>query len=304
MHTLTGRLLAADPVFWLGAAAGAFLALRRRAYATAAAALCFAPLLFYRNVFAYFFPVMMAPAAILVAVAADALLGMRGARSRMVGWAVLAAGGLALLHGAWDGIARLRFDGQARQRAVVEGVHRIFPEPVPYLDHSGMIASFPKVNFFMSGWGVENYLAQGRDFVPEALANRCPPLLLVNHPVLKPGSLLFRALRPRDREMLSSRYVAYWGPVRVAGATIALEAGGGADVRVPCDGRYRLRATSPLRLDGRPLGDGDVVELEGERAYRLTAADAAALPAEVTLTWAAARPPPEQPPPRMPLYGH
>ena len=83
-----------------------------------------------------------------------------------------------------------------------------------------------------------------------------------------------------------------------------MEAGGGADVRVPCDGRYRLRATSPLRLDGRPLGDGDVVELEGERAYRLSAADAAALPAEVTLTWAAARPPPEQPPPRMPLYGH
>ena len=58
--------------------------------------------------------------------------------------------------GAYDSLMRLRFDGQFDQRAVVAAVHRIFPEPVPYLDHGGVMASFPKVNFFMSSWGVDD----------------------------------------------------------------------------------------------------------------------------------------------------
>jgi hypothetical protein len=302
MRALTAELLAADPVYWLAALAGMLMSLTRGAYATAAAALCFTPLLFYRNVFAYFFPVMMAPAAVLVAVTTDALIGATGRRSRQLALATVAVGCVLLLHGAWDGVARLRFDRQAGERAVVAAVHRIFQAPVPYLDHSGMIASFPKANFFMSGWGVENYLAGGRDFMPDALAGRCPPLLLVNHPVLKPGTLLFRGLRPRDRELLASRYVPYWGPVRVAGASIQLRTGREAELRVPCDGRYRSHAAAALLLEGRPLGDGDIVELEGERPYRVAAADPAAPTVGVTFTWAAAGPAPVEAPPRTPPY--
>ena len=155
----------------------------------------------------------------------------------------------------------------------------------------------------MSGWGVDQYLANERDFVPDALAGRCPPLLLVNHPVLKPGSLLFRKLRPRDRELLASRYLPYWGPVRVAGAEVPLRTSRAGELRVPCDGKYRAQAGSLIELDGRAIGDGDIVELKGEHAYRLTAVDPAAPPSQVRFIWAAARPPPVEAPPRMPLYG-
>jgi hypothetical protein len=104
--------------------------------------------------------------------------------------------------------------------------------------------------------------------------------------------------------MLASRYLPYWGPVRVAGAEVPLVTGHEAYLRVPCDGWYRAHAGSPIELDGRSVGDGDVVELKGEHAYRVTAADPAALPSQVRFIWNAARPPPVEAPPRMPLYGH
>jgi hypothetical protein len=296
------QLAGFDLVYWIAAAAGFLVALRRHALGTAAAALCFAPLLFYRNAFPYYFPVMMAPAAILVAIAFDSLLASAGPRSRRPALAAVAVAIIALLHGAWDGVARLRFDGQSGQRAVVAAVHRVFPQPVPYIDHSGMIASFPKANFFMSGWGVERYLDHGRDFVPESLERRCPPLLLVNQSVLKPGALLFRQLRAADRALLESRYVEYWGPIRVAGAATEIRGGEATSVRVPCSGRYRVASHGTVLLDDRAVSPGEVIELEGERDYRLEWAGAAATVGGVELLWADARKPPSGPPPKMPLY--
>ena len=205
------RLVGEDAIYWIAVLAGFLVAIRQRAFGLAAAALCFAPVLFYRNAFQYYFPVMMAPASVLVAVAADRLLEVRDARGRVLALAAMAVACLGLVRGGWIGVAALRFDEQASERALVAAVHRVFPQPVPYLDHGGMIASYPKVNFFMSGWGVERYLRGGEDFMPAALQGRCPPLLLVNHSVLSPGALPYRQLRPKDRELIESRYVRYWG---------------------------------------------------------------------------------------------
>jgi hypothetical protein len=296
------KFAANDAVYWFAALAGFMVALLRRSFGAAAATLCLAPLLFYRNAFPYYFPVMMAPATVLVAIAADWLLGVRIARARSVALATVAVGCLSLLHGAWDGIATLRFDGQSGERTIVSAVHRVFPQPVQYIDHSGMIASFPKVNFFMSGWGVERYLGRGEDFMPAIIRQRCAPLLLVNHSVLKPGALLFRELRPTDRALLESRYVPYWGPIHLAGAAGEIPPGQDATIRVPCSGRYRVSIDGSAQFDGHPLGDGEVLKLEGERDYRVESSVRETSPVAITLRWADVAEPPSEPPPRMPVY--
>ena len=89
------------------------------------------PLLFYRNAFPYYYPIVMAPVATLFAVASDWLLHCRPDRARRTAIAALAIAIVALMSGAYDSIMRLRFDGQSDQRAIVAAVHRIFPEPVP-----------------------------------------------------------------------------------------------------------------------------------------------------------------------------
>ena len=294
--------VAEDPVFWIGALAGLVIAARLRAWSAVALSLSLLPILFYRNAFPYYYPVMMAPIAVLVAIAADRLLHCNSARVSRLAIIALAVAVVVLIAGAHDSLMRLRFDGQSDQRAVVAAVHRIFPRPVPYLDHGGMIASYPKVNFFMSSWGVENYERAGRDFMPEALAARCPPLLLVDHPVLVRNSLLYRQLREADRELLENLYVDYWGPVRVAGANVDLAGDAPVFVRVPCRGPYRIEADGPVMVDGRTHVPGDVVALDGGHDYQVNAVTAPLPARQLRLVWASAQPPPAESPPGAGLY--
>jgi hypothetical protein len=293
-------LASEDALYWLAMLAGLLVAVRRRSYAAAASALALAPVLFYRNAFPYYYPVMLAPPALLVAFAADGLLSVSSVRWRRLAVVGVALACLSWAAGARDDVLTLRFDGQSGQRAIVAAVHRVFPEPVPYVDHSGMIASFPKVNFFMSTWGVENYLRRGDVFMRAAIEDRCPPLVLVDHPVLIPGTLLYRRLHEADRQLLETRYVDYWGPIRVAGRSFRIAPGAQAIVRVPCTGAYRLAAPAGIVIDGTAHSAGDVVRLLGERDYHVESADLAA--GSGALIWAAARPPPANPPPAPGLY--
>jgi hypothetical protein len=296
-------LIMEDLVFWLAVPAGTLVALISRNYRAGAAVLALLPILFYRNAYPYYYPLMMAPAAVLVALAADRVLGDTSA-PRHVGprVAALAVLGLLVMHDSWDGLMTLRFDEQHKQRAVIDAVHQVFPEPVPYIDHGGMIASFPKANFFMSSWGVEHYLRTGRDFMPEALAKYRPPLLLVNHGALYPGSLSFRQLRETDRKLLASSYVEYWGPIRVAGVEKTIPARQAIRVRLPFPGRYRIESRHILVVDGRSLRPGDTLEVRDSTELALEAATMADAETKVRLVWAAALKPPTEPPPKLPLY--
>lgn len=297
------KLIMEDVIFWLAVPPGLLVALTLRNYRAAAAVLTLLPILFYRNAFPYYYPLMMAPAAILVALAADWLLGVAPA-SRHTGTrvAALAVLGLLLMHDSWDGLMTLRFDEQGKQRAVVAAVHQVFPEPVPYIDHGGMIASFPKVNFFMSTWGIEHYLQVGRDFMPAALATRRPPLLLVNHFALHVRSRVFRQLREVDRKLLTASYVDYWGPIRVAGVEATIPAGQAIRIRPPFPGWYRVESGFEVVVDGRSFKPGDTLEVLNSSGLALEAAASAAAETKVRLIWAAAQPPPTEPPPTLPLY--
>ena len=286
-----------DLVFWAALLAGLAIAARLRAYVAAASALTLLPILYYRNAFPYYYPVMMAPAAILVALSADWL------RQRRAGLLALAALGLLLIHHAWDGVMTLRFDEQQKQREVIAAVRRIFPANVPYIDHSGMIASFPKVNFLMSSWGVEDYLRRGRDFMPDLLStSRPPPLLLANHGVLVPGTLLYRRLSAMDRKLLESTYVDYWGPIKVAGVEFAVPADGTVTARVPFAGRYRLASGKSIQLNGVRLDPGETIEIPHAQESQVAATGMSGSAETARLVWADARPAPEGPPPASPLY--
>lgn len=296
------RLVTTDYIYWAAVAAGLIVAIRLKAYAAAAAALTLLPILFYRNAFPYYYPPMMAPASILIGLAADRLMHESPVSRRLrLGVPAVAAACLVLMLGAWDDAMRLRFDDQAKQRAVVAAVHRVFPKPVPYIDHSGMIATFPKANFLMSTWGVEAYRRGGQSFMARAATRSCPPLLLVNHVVLVRGSLLYRQLGETDRRLLETGYVGYWGPIRVAGSEVNLVPDGSTSIEILCGGRYRVESPSPVVLNGAVLRDGDVVDLPAGNSS-LAPAQAQTAAMHVRLLWADAHTPPVNEPPSLPLY--
>jgi hypothetical protein len=278
--------------------------LLRRRYVPLAFALSLLPILFYRNSFSYYYVVMLAPACVLAAIAADQLrssLGDLFGRA-MAGRILLALASVLVLQSAIHLFA-LREDNQAPQRAVISAVHHVFPNPVPYVDHSGMIASFRKVNFFMSTWGIQAYRARGESFMREAIDRHRPPLLLTNRPILDPDSETFRALLPEDRRLIEASYVRYWGPIWIAGTEAILPAEGVVTIRVPFPGRYRLEANQAVVIDGTVYRDRQEIDLTRAVGEILVhPSQSLSAQAKVRLVWADSRSPPSWPPPPMPLY--
>jgi hypothetical protein len=292
---------------WLLLVAGALCAVVRPRFRRAAACgLSLLPLLFYRNAWPYYYIVMLAPACVLAAVAAENV-GDLLQRLRWPAGPELATLTLSVLLtiAAVRHLSPLQADEQVAQREVVAAVHRIFPQAVPYIDHSGMIGGFRKVNFFMSTWGVEDYRASGSSFIERALAARAP-LLLANRPVLDQRSRSFDAeLLPRDRELIRQFYQPYWGPISVAGASVELISRQPRHVELPFPGRYRVESEDPIVIDDVVRRNGEVIDIE-QPAVRISAVSepepAAAREVRVRLIWAAAQAPPSATPPKQRLY--
>jgi hypothetical protein len=292
----------ADRVAWVLIALGSVAAIWRLRYRPAfACLLALLPVIFYRNSFAYYYPVMLAPACVLSAVAVATIQSLVAGRARKAAetWLPLTVAAVLGLQGTLHLIS-LRHDETQAQRAVVSAVHMIFPAPVAYIDHSGMIGTFDKANFFMSSWGVERYRTAGKSFMAEALALHRPPLLIANTPILEPNHQLSNLLLPEDRELIRKFYIPYWGPVRVAGAEVEVHPDHSSDVHLPLVGQYRIESSEPILINGTTREILEVFDT-GE-AIQVALQSGARNPTRVRLIWAEAQAAPSAPPPTGQLY--
>jgi hypothetical protein len=298
-------VVALNPLFWIMSVEAAIFAWRsartgqRRAdWLPLALALPALTPLIYRNAFQYYFPVILAPAAILLAIFYEKHRLRAGAESRglaTIGMLILVQCGFLAIH-----VARNLPDEIAPQRSVLAAIHATFPRPVPYIGGYGVVATFPRQGFFMSSWGMEDYRRAGRPVFPDIVARTQPPMLLADSPALYgaliPGIIIIkekRALLPADARFIKENYVTHWGMLFVAGKQLAIPAGGrpvAFDIVVAGD--YRLESPVPVSLDGRQLQPGSVVML----AIGPHEVAAAGGPAQAIMRWARALPPPEEAP--------
>lgn len=215
-------------------------------------------LLFYRNAFHYFFPFITPPMMVAVAVGA-ARLG----RGPVLGALVA----IMLTTGAGQAICAASEDATA-QRATLAEVHRLFPEPVPYIDQNAMVASFPRDVFFMSTWGVADYRAAGKPLMADLIERTQPPLLITNRWALRqamtapPESDHVFSLLPADEVALRETYVHYSGTIWLAGRELTLD-GTTVSVNLPVRGKYRVIADAPTIIDGTQFMSGETVEITG-----------------------------------------
>jgi hypothetical protein len=134
-------------------------------------------LAYYRNAFPYFYLFIMPPALVVCGLRVETLLTrMKSGSStaRLLLAAVTA--GVVLNFGT--NFPRVTEDQVTTQRRIVDAVHEMFPEPVPYIDRNSMIASFPHVGFFMSTWGMESYHGAGRPIFEHLLRTAAPKFSL------------------------------------------------------------------------------------------------------------------------------
>ncbi|MCI0429726.1 MAG: hypothetical protein L0210_04175, partial [Rhodospirillales bacterium] len=260
----------------------------------------------YRNAFPYFYVYILSPAVLLSGLVAEHILTLQARWPRRV--VTLALGGLV---GITAGNAFANYwedagDETTMQRQVVDAVHRIFPEPVPYLSGRFTIASFPNVGFFMSSWGMEGYEAANRAMLAEPIAAQRPvfvfadaiPLYAALERVDLPPEL--PRLVEADRAAVAENYIPHWGWVYVAGKQFAFESVAAREFSVLVPGIYTLEGTGEAVIDGRSYRPGETVRLDP--AIHSIAPGSA--PARLTLHWGDHLHRPAEPPPDGPFYSN
>ncbi len=246
----------------------------------------------YRNSFPYYFVFVMPMAAVLASVPFDDIIRRRQGPAD----AFAASMALVVLIGFGVHFSHHWTDEVAAQRRLVEVVHEIFPEPVPYVDPSSMISSFPKVGFFMSHWGMENYHAAGQPIFDSLLVEHKPVFLLAHYPLFQDdaavGTSAYRLLH-EDSRLLRENYIHHWASIYVAGKRAIVSATEPTPVRTIIPGPYTLEAEATVFIDGREIEPGDVVYLDSGWVHL----KAAAGNVNVTLRWGRyLYRPPEDPP--------
>jgi hypothetical protein len=255
-----------------------------------------APLLtipFYRNAFPYYYVFALAGPVVLCGGGAAGIRALFGFRPRLSGAlvALIAASLVAGFGGRY--VHRLK-DRNAMQHQLIEVVHRMFPQPVPYIDRAAMIPSFPKVGFFMSTLGMEIYHAHGQPIMRELLVSRQPKFIIANTGSLKLERPPRKALTvgrypllPADAALLRENYVHHWGQIWVTGKRLSLPRIGETrrfEVLIP--GIYTLESPRRVVIDGMPRGPGDKVYInQGWHTVSAEAPDARTTPDEIVLRW-------------------
>jgi hypothetical protein len=309
------RALAGNVLTWSFVASGLWISghrvmaksARTDAFMVLSFALPLLSLLVYRNAFPYFFVFLMVAAIIPGAVAVDrfaarvAVLGGTQASIAMAAVLTIAGTGYTLNY-----MSKLP-DQTVAQAEIVRVVHTMFPDPVPYIDRNSMIASFPKVGFFMSTWGLESYRAANRPIMADLLARRAPPLLIANTPVLDLSQLNAEeaktspySLLPADMDILKENFIHHWGAIYVAGKRLALAVGTSTRIfEILIPGPYTLEAKGTVILDGVLHAPGAYVDMT--RGFHRIAAPAD-LALQVTLRWGRDLFVPAYPPSPQPIY--
>lgn len=306
--------LRSDALFWMFLAGGLVLALRyatvpgllKRADALRLLVLSLPALtfLFYRNAFPYYWGFALAAPAVLAGLAWEYLERRSGGLGRVINrGAVLAAAALIL----YAGFAIPFQKNLHAQRQFLDVVHRLFPEPVPYIDRCAMVATFPHAGFFMSTWGMEGYHARGRPVFAEILRREQPVFLVANNLQLDvglPDEVRRRYippaydLLPADLAALRDHYLHHWGPLYVAGKRLEVASAGETKrFEVLVAGTHTLEAAATARIDGAAVAPGGTVVL-AQGMHEL----AAEVPGGYVLRWGDNLAVPDLPPPRKALF--
>lgn len=265
-----------DNAWWLLLMAGVVAALincvrgdaeaKRTALNVLALTLPLTSVAFYRNSFPYYYICLVPAAAIALGYLAAIVTSLIPRRPALAATAI----GIAMLIASMPTIRLIKHNSAnaiTPQRQLLEAVHAMFPEPVPYIDRCSMVVDYPKHGIFMSTLVAGIYREQATP-VMQALVTRHQPVFLIENSA---GLYLDRSadqlaaspyrLLPEDHEYLQQHYLPHWGPIRVAGQSLQLHAGQPKHITLPVAGPYTVEAEAPIHINDVAHAPGSVIQI-------------------------------------------
>jgi len=236
-------------------------------------------LLFYRNALPYFYVFIISPAIVLTGVFIDRIERNAAKVSVLFPLSLIVLGIVGMLVVAQKHYQRRAIDGIASQRQLIELVHELFPEPVPYIDRCSMISSFPKVGFFMSEMNMMRYQSAGKPIFARILQEKAPNFLLANthylsvfNTPLPQENVSEKALFGEDRRVLKENFIHHWGILYVPGRELAFSPESSTrafELLIP--GTYTLESAHAVYLDLALIAPFETIELsKGGHTLTLT----------------------------------
>jgi hypothetical protein len=231
---------------------------------------------FYTNAFPYAYLVLLPTTCLLAGHAVSKFMASGEQMKRIFVLGCLGVAAMPLVHFAWE----YRNDGQGRQKQIVTAVHRLFPEPVPYIDMSGLIASFPRPTLSITWFALDAYRRAGVPVLSNYIHRDKPPLLIVNTKVLQVWdeevlASLDSRLLPQDEETIRATYAHYWDQIYLAGRQWRdLAAGESRSFDIVVPGDHTLIARDSVIVDGRTYRPWATIRLdEGPHRLQTTSAE-------------------------------
>ena len=206
-------------------------------------------LFFYTNTAGYYYVFMLAPVVVGCAMAIR-----RACERYRPGQIALVLLALATALFALEDRSTI-----ARQHALVDAASAL-PEGTAYFDKDGMLAGLDKANNFLTPWGISQYRQRNVPSYRTAMEQRTVPVLLANDDIFL-DTMKHRAdglLLPADQAALRDNYIAFYGPLYLAGKTVDIGPVA-SDFLVP--GTYTV-LDGPIRIDGTSYRPDDTVEIE------------------------------------------
>jgi len=162
------------------------------------------------------------------------------------------------------------------QHQILDTIHKMFPNPVPYIDGCFMVSSYPDVGFFMSSAGMEGYLKNKKPIMEALLNDKRPLFLLANVPQLNLHAdnaaesdthLRFKA---DDWQALKSNFIHHWGPIWVLGKHFEFKGKFESNTfQITVPGVYTVEGNGKVMIDGHLISAGNTVKLDiGDHCIR------------------------------------
>ena len=216
-------------------------------------------LIFYRHSHPYFYVFMLAPVSIFIAASVQHFIIERRPKALppLLGVLMLWIGGVFFFS---------LQQGQSYQRQTVDLVHDIFPQPVPYLDYSAMISSFPRIEeggIFINTQTLDMraYYRAGQPIMGDILRRHQPKFLIANVTGLDLDGRDKHAnnnqLLPSDTAILKDNFTWFWGPLYLPAKSIPADA---SEIEILVAGDYTYYGDQTT-LDGKTVNDRDVITL-------------------------------------------
>jgi hypothetical protein len=224
---------------------------------------------FYRNAFPYFYVFIMPTVTIFCGYLLWRLTDIRKIKSRIICFALVVIVGGAVFKDFITYYSVFSERQTGVQHQTLDVIHKMFPDPVPYIDGCSMVSSYPKIGFFMSSAGMEEYLKNGTPIMKKLLHTKKPLFLLANVPHLNlhsdapEESDTHLRIMTDDWQALKTYFIHHWGPIWVVGRRFEFKRNYESykfSIAVP--GVYTVEGDKSVMIDSKLIQAGDTIDLK------------------------------------------